>query len=203
VSRTTISGVRGSPLPNLQAHGLAKKMKLAAALIKEQETLRRRKSELGAEQMRLREEIKRRASEHTREWGRAMRRDPGEDAPASLDEGIERAKERLEKVGKEIAALSHAGDLSDAELRQTVAEHREEWDTEVQAKGEKILAEAQEIAETLSRKLSETEALVGVHSWLRSSGQSYTPASPAAVSIEHLLHERRRELGLVEVGVVA
>jgi hypothetical protein len=188
-------------LPNLQAHGLAKKMKLAAALIKEQETLRRRKSELGAEQMRLREEIKRQASEHTREWGRAMRRDPGEDAPT--DEGIERAKERLEQVGKEIAALSHAGDLSDAELRQTVAEHREEWDTEVQAKGEKILAEAEEIADALSRKLSETEALVGVHSWLRSSGQSYTPASPAAVSIEHLLHERRRELGLVEVGVVA
>ena len=88
------------------------------------------------------------------------------------------------------------------ELREAVAEHREEWDREVQAKGEQILAEAQEIAEALSRKLSETEGLVGVHSWLESSGQSYTPASPAAVSIDHLLHERRRELGLLDVGVV-
>jgi chromosome segregation ATPase len=197
MSRTTISGMRGT-LPNLEAHGLAKKMKLAAALIAEQAKLRQRKSELGNEQQRLREEIKQRESGHTREWGRAMR--AGEDAPS--DEGIERAKRRLEEVAKEIAAVRHAGDLSEAELRQTVAEHREEWAGDVQAKGEKILSEAQEIADALSRKLSETEGLVGVHSWLRSSGQSYTPASPAAVSIEHLLHGRRRELGLLDVGVV-
>jgi hypothetical protein len=200
MTRTTISGVRGAPLPNLEAHGLAKKMKLATALIAEQDQLRRRKSELGQEQQRLREEIKQREREHTLEWGRAMRRDPSEDAP--VDESIERAKRRLEEVGKEIAAVAHAGALSDAELQATVAEHREEWDREVQAKGEKILAEAQEIAENLSRKLAETERLVGVHSWLRSSGQSYTPASPSSVSIEHLLHERRGELGLLDVGVV-
>ena len=198
MSRTTISGVRGTPLPNLEAHGLARKMKLAAALIAEQDQLRRRKGELGHEQQQLRGEIKRREREHTLEWGRAMR--AGEDAPTG--EGIEKARRRLEEVGKEIAAVSHAGDLSDAELRQTVAEHREEWDAEVQTKGEKILAEAQEIADALSRKLSETEGLVGLHTWLRSSGQSYTPASPAAISIEHLLHERRRELGLLDVGVV-
>jgi hypothetical protein len=198
MTRSTISGVKGSPLPNLEAHGLAKKMKLAAALIAEQAKLRQRKSELGNEQQQLREEIKRRESEHPREWGRAMR--AGEDPPT--DEGIEAAKRRLEEVGKEIAAVRHAGELSEAELMQTVAEHREEWDGEVQAKGEKILAEAQEIADALTRTLSETEGLVGVHSWLRSSGQSYTPASPTAVSIEHLLHERRRELGLLDVGVV-
>jgi hypothetical protein len=156
MTRTTISGVRGVPLPNLEAHGLAKKMRLAAALIKEQNQLRRRKSELGREQLRLREEIKQRESEHTREWGRAMR--TGEEAPA--EEGIERAKRRLEEVGKEIAAVRHAGELSEAELMQTVAEHREEWDAEVQAKAEKILSEAQAIADTLTRKLSETEGLV-------------------------------------------
>jgi len=185
-------------MPNLEAHGFSRKMKLAAALIAEQGKLRQRKSELGNEQQRLREEIKQREREHTLEWGRAMR--AGEDAP--VDEGIEAAKRRLEEVGKEIAAVSHAGDLSDAELRQAVAENREEWDGEVQAKGEKILAEAQEIAETLSRKLSETDHLVGVHTWLQSSGQSYTPASPTSVSIDQLLHERRRELGLLDVGVV-
>ena len=198
MTRSTISGMRGSPLPNLEAHGLAKKMKLAAALIAEQDKLRQRANELGAEQQQLKEEIKRRKHEHTQEWGRAMR--AGEEVPT--DKGIERAEKRLEAVTKEIGAVRHAGDLSDAELRQTVAVHREEWDAEVQARGERILVEAQEIAEALSRKLSETEGLVGVHTWLRSSGQSYTPASPAGISIDTLLHERRRELGLLDVGVV-
>jgi hypothetical protein len=185
-------------LPNLEAHGLSRKMKLAAALIAEQDQLRRRKSELGAEQQRLEAEIREREHARTAEWGRAIR--AGEEAPT--DEAIEAAKKRLEEVRKEIAAVSHAGDLSAGELQATVAEHREEWDREVQAKGEKILAEAEEIAYALSRKLSETEGLVGVHSWLRSSGQSYTPASPTSLSIEHLIHERRRELGLLDVGVV-
>jgi hypothetical protein len=198
MTKTTIAGMRGSPLPNLEAHGLAGKMKLAAALIKEQNQLRQRKSELGHEQQRLREEIKRRKHEHTQEWGRAVR--AGEAPPT--DKGIERAEKRLEVVTREIGAVRHAGDLSDAELKETVAVHREEWDVEVQDKGERILVEAQEIAESLSRKLSETEGLVGVHTWLTSSGQSYTPASPTSVSIEQLLHERRRELGLLDVGVV-
>jgi hypothetical protein len=92
--------------------------------------------------------------------------------------------------------------MVDAEVHQLVAVHREEWDSEVAAKGEKILAEAQQIAEALAAKLSETDALVGVHSWLQSSGQFYTPSQPSAISIEHLLHERRRELGLLDVGVV-
>ena len=198
MTKTTITGMRGSPLPNLEAHGLARKMKMAAALIKEQGELRGRKSELGREQQGLREEIKRREHEHTLEWGRAMR--SGGEAPS--DAGIEKAKKRIEAIREEKAAVAHAGELANWELMQVVAEHREEWDAEVQAKGERILAEAAEIADALSRKLSETDGLVGVHSWLARSGQSYTPASPSSISIEHLLHERRRELGLLDVGVV-
>ncbi|HEU4848624.1 MAG TPA: hypothetical protein VFT03_10535 [Rubrobacteraceae bacterium] len=198
MTRTTVTGVRGVPLPNLEAHGLGRKMKEAKQLIDEQARLRQRVSELGAEQQQLREEIKRRKHEHTQEWGRAMR--TGEEAPSGED--IRRAEKRLEAVTSEIGAVRHAGDLADAELRQTVAEHREEWDRAVGERAEAILGEAQELATALAAKLSETEGLVGVHSWLRSSGQSYTPASPAAVSIDHLLHERRRELGLLEAGVV-
>jgi hypothetical protein len=185
------------PLPNLEAHGLARKMQPAAKLIDEQDRLRQRAGELGRERQ-LEAEIKRLEHERTQAWGRAMR--AGREAPT--DKGIERAEKRLEVVTREIGAVRHAGDLSDAELKETVAVHREEWDVEVQAKGERILVEAQEIAESLSRKLSETEGLVGVHTWLTSSGQSYTPASPTSVSIEQLLHERRRELGLLDVGVV-
>jgi hypothetical protein len=198
MTRTTITGVHGSPLPDLEAHGLARKMKEAHTLIAEQERLRRRAEELGYEQQRLQAEIKQREHERTAEWGRALR--TGAEAPT--DDAIEAAKKRLEDVRKESAAVRHAGDLADAELRQTVAEHAAEWDLEVQAKGEKILAEAQEIANTLSAKLAETEGLIGLHSWLTSGGQFYTPPSPATVSIDNLLHERRRDLGLLDVGVV-
>src|SRR5688572_22959877 len=100
MARTTIPGMRGSPLPNLEAHGLAKKMKLAAALIAEQDRLRRRANELGTEQQQLKEEIKRCKHEHTQEWGRAMR--AGEEPPT--DKGIERAEKRLEVVTREIGA---------------------------------------------------------------------------------------------------
>jgi chromosome segregation ATPase len=198
MARTTITGTRGQQLPDLQAHGLAKQMKPAAKLIDEQDRLRRRATELGTERQRLEAEIKQRERELTRQWGQAIR--SGEEAPT--EKGIERAKKRLEALRGEISAVRHAGDLADAELREAVAEHREEWDAAVSSKAEKILSEAQEIADALSRKLSETEGLVGVHSWLRSSGQNYTPASPTALSIEHILHERRRELGLLDVGVI-
>jgi hypothetical protein len=92
--------------------------------------------------------------------------------------------------------------MVDAEVSQLVAVHREAWNAAVAAKGEKILAEAQDLADALSRKLSETDTLVGVHSWLESSGRSYTPSQPSAVTIEHVLREKRRELGLLDVGVV-
>jgi hypothetical protein len=198
MSRTTITGVRGMPLPNLEAHGLHRKMKPLAALIAEQDRLRQRSSELGYERQRLEKEIKQREYERTQAWGRAIR--SGEEAPT--DEGIEAAKKRLEEVRREIGAVRHAGELADAELRETVTEHREEWDREVQAKGEKLLAEAQELAEALSLKLAETEGLAALHGWLQSGAQSYTPPTPATVSIDALLHERRRELGLLDVGVV-
>jgi hypothetical protein len=102
-------------------------------------------------------------------------------------------------VTKETAAVRHAGELADAELRQTVAEYGTEWDREVQAKGEKILEEAQEIAATLSAKLAETEGLAALHGWLKSEAQSYTPPSPATISVDALLNERRRDLGLLEM----
>ena len=98
--------------------------------------------------------------------------------------------------------MRHAGDLADTELRQTVAEHAPEWELEVHARGERKLAEAQQLAEALSAKLAETDNLAALHSWLMSGGQFYTPPSHAGVSIDNLLHERRRALGLVDVGVV-
>jgi hypothetical protein len=51
-------------------------------------------------------------------------------------------------------------------------------------------------------KLAETEGLATLHSWLQSGGLFYTPPPQAIVSINNLLHERRRELGIVGVGVI-
>jgi hypothetical protein len=198
MNRTTITGVRGVPLPDLEAMGLHKKMKPLAQLIAEQDQLRRRAKDLGHERQELQERIKQLEHERTRQWGAAIR--AGEEAPT--DEGIERAKKRLEEVRQESAALKHAGELADAELLQAVAEHASEYDREVQAKGARLLEEAQTIADALSAKLAETEGLAALHGWLRSEAQTYTPPSPATISIEHLLHERRRDLGLLDVGVI-
>jgi hypothetical protein len=198
MTRTTITGVRGMRLPNLAAHGFQKKMKPLAALIDEQDRLRRRAQELGHERQELQERIKHLEHERTRQWGAAIR--SGEEAPT--DEGIETAKRRLEEVTKESAAVRHAGELADAELSQTVAKYVAEYDVLVQERGEKILAEAQEIAHALTAKLAETEGLAALHGWLTSGGQSYTPPSPATISIDNLLYERRRDLGLLDVGVI-
>jgi hypothetical protein len=99
MTRITIAGMRGSPLPNLEAHGLGRKMKEAKNLIDEQARLRQRVSELGAEQQQLKEEIKRRKHEHTQAWGRAMR--AGEEPPS--EEDIRRSEKRLEAVTSETA----------------------------------------------------------------------------------------------------
>jgi predicted nuclease with TOPRIM domain len=71
MTRTTITGVRGVPLPNLEAHGLARKMKPLAQLIDEQDQLRRRAKDLGYERQELQERIKRLEHERTRRWGAA------------------------------------------------------------------------------------------------------------------------------------
>ena len=191
MTRTTISGVRGTPLPNLQAHGLAKQMKPAAKLIDEQDQLRQRARVLGSERQELEEQIKRLEHERTQEWARSIR--SGEEAPS--EEAIEKIRKRLESVRKEIAAVRRAGEIGESELHQTVAENATEWDLEVQRRGETILAEAQRMADQLSAKLAETESLAALHGWLVSGAQSYTPPTPATISIDNLLDERRRELG--------
>jgi hypothetical protein len=196
--RLTIASSRGTPQPNPRYFGFK------GATWRELQKLR-------DEGAKLREEAKKAALEW-REAGEEIKRLEGElreQRAAALrggpqpDEGaLEKAKSRREALKERIRDVKRARELVDAEVHQLVAVHREEWDAEVAAKGEKILAEVQQIAEALSAKLSEADALVGVHSWLESSGQSYTPATPATISIEYLLHERRRDLGLLDVGVI-
>jgi hypothetical protein len=198
MSRSTKTSTRGSPLPDLESMGLSKKMRPLAALISEQTKLLQRSREVGYECQRLQEQIKQGESQYTKLWGRAMR--SGEDAPD--DEPIKQARVRLEEARKEHRAIKHAGDLSFAELQQSVAVNRDAWDALVQERGAKILSEAQQISEKLSRKLAETEGLCALHGFLQNGASSWTPPMPASVTIENIVHERRRNLGLLDGGAV-
>jgi chromosome segregation ATPase len=196
--RPTIASSRGTPQPNPRYFGFkGGSWRELQKLLDEGAKLREEAKKTSREWQQAGEEIKRLEGELREQRAAALRGGPEPDEGA-----LEKAKNRREALNEGVQDYKRAGELVDAEVHQLVAVHREEWDAEVAAKGEKILAEAQQIAEALSAKLAETDALVGVHSWLESSGQSYSPSQPSAISIEHLLHEKRRELGLLDVGVI-
>ena len=190
----------GLGLPDLHALGLGRAMKEAARLVEEQDRLLKRMEELGYERMALEEEVRQGEFQHTEAWGRALR--AGEEAPS--EENLERAKKRLAAVRKEYVAVEHAARLADTELSSVITEHLAEYDAEVQRQAEKKLAEAERLAQALSEKLAEVDSLVGVHRWLNGPEglRGYGAGPPATVSIDGLIHERRRDLGLLDVGVV-
>ena len=194
----TITTVQGTPQPNPRYFGFkGGTWRELQKLLDEGAKLRTEAKEAYREWQEAGEEIKRLEGALHEQRAAALRGGPEPDEGA-----LRELRRRREALNERMRDHRRAGEMVNAEVLQLAAEHREEWDSEVKAKGEKNLAEAQQIAESLSQKLAETDALVGVHSWLQSSGQSYTPASPSALSIEHLLHERHRELGLLDVGVV-
>jgi hypothetical protein len=194
----TMTSSRGTRQPNPRYFGFkGGAWRELQKLLDEGEKLRGEAKNAYRELQKADEEIKRLEGAHREQRAAALRGGPAPDEGA-----LEKVKQHREALNERIRDYGRAGEMVDAEVRQLVAIHREEWDAEVAAKGEKVLAEAQQIAEALAAKLSETDALVGVHAWLTSGGVSYTPATPASISIGHLLHERRRELGLLDVGVV-
>jgi hypothetical protein len=193
----TISSARGTPQPNPRYFGFkGGTWRELQKLLDEGAKLRGQSKKAYQEWQEAGEEIKRLEGELHEQRAAALRGGPEPDEGA-----LERLRRRREALNERMRDYRRAGEMADAEVLLLAGEHREAWESEIQARGEEILAEAEQIAESLSQKLAETDALVGVYSWLRSSGQSYTPATPAALSIDHLLHERRRELGLLDVGV--
>jgi DNA repair exonuclease SbcCD ATPase subunit len=193
----TMTSSRGTPQPNPRYFGFkGGAWRELQKLLDESAKLREEAKNAYRELQEADEEIKRLEGELREQRAAALRGGP---EPSEAEGALEKAKQRRQALNERIRDYGRAGEMVDAEVRQLVAIHREEWDAEVAAKGEKVLAEAQQIAEALAAKLSETDALVGVHAWLTSGGVSYTPATPGAISIEHLLHDRRRELGLLEM----
>ena len=194
----TIASSRGTPQPNPRYFGFkGGTWRELQKLLDEGEKLRGAARKAYRERLEADEDIKRQEAELHEQRASALRGGPEPDEGA-----LEKAKARRAALEIRMRDYRRAGEMVDAEVHQLVGVHRDEWDAEVAARGEKILAEAQDLADALSRKLSEADALVGVHSWLETSGQSYTPSTPTAVTIEHLLHERRRGLGLLDVGVL-
>jgi hypothetical protein len=193
--RPTIASSRGTPQPNPRYFGFkGGAWRELQKLLDENAKLREEAKKANREWHNAGEEIKRLEGELREQRAAALRGGPEPD-----ETKLEKAKSRREALNERIRDFRRAGEMVDAEVHQLVAMHRGAWSAEVAAKGEKILAEAQDLADALSRKLSETDALVGVHAWLTSGGVNYVPATPASISIEDLLHERRRELGLLEV----
>jgi Rad3-related DNA helicase len=194
----TITSSRGTPQPNPRYFGFkGGAWRELQRLLDENARLRGEAKKAAQEWQDAGEEIKRREGELREQRAAALRGGPEPD-----EAKLEKARSRREALNERIQDYRRAGEMVDAEVQQLAAVHREAFAAEVAARGEKVLAEAQQIAEALSAKLSETDALVGVVSWLESSGQSYTPSQPSAISIEDLLHERRRELGFLDVGVI-
>jgi peptidoglycan hydrolase CwlO-like protein len=194
----TMTSSRGTPQPNPRYFGFkGGAWRELQKLLDEGEKLRGEAKNAYREVQEADAEIKRLGGELREQRAAALR-----GGPEPYEGALEKVKQRRQSLNERIRDYGRAGEMVDAEVSQLVAERREEWDAEVAAKGEKVLAEAQQIAEALAAKLSGTDALVGVNAWLTSAGVSYTPATPATISIEHLLHERRRELGLLDVRVV-
>ncbi len=190
---TRITGHGGTGLPNLETFGFGRSWKPAQKLIEEQGKLWQRQKELGREQQHLEAEIRRLKSERVADRATALRTGK----PAPTNEAVEAAEAQLQAVEEERAVLMLALERTRADLLVAVRSHREEWDAEVQAAGSRVLEEAQEIANALGAKLHQAEALGALHSWLESGGESFGVGGGAAVSIEALVHERRRALGLI------
>jgi hypothetical protein len=196
--RPTITSSRGARQPNPRYFGFkGGAWRELQKLLDENARLREEEKNAYRELQETDEEIKRLEGALREERAAALRGGPQPDEGA-----LEKARSRREALNERMRDYKRAGEMVDAEVHQLVAVHREEWDAEVRAMGKRILEEAQTIADALSAKLAETEGLVGVHAWLTSGGVDYRPATPAAISIEDILHERRRELGLLEAGVV-
>src|SRR5215208_5629044 len=178
----TMNSSRGTPQPNPRYFGFkGGAWRELQKLLDEGEKLRGEAKKAYLELQEADEGIKRLEGELREQRAAALRGGPEPDEGA-----LEKVKQRQQALNERIRDYRRAGEMVDAELCELVAIHRKEWNAEVAAKGEKVLAEA------LAAKLSETDALVGVHTWLTSGGVSYTPATPATFSIEHLFHERRR-----------
>ncbi len=198
MTRTTITGHGGRPLPDLAPYGF--KWKAARKLLEEQGELWQRQRELGRESIALEAEIRRLKSERVSERAAALR--AGNPEPS--EEPIQEAIQRLVQVEEELQVVKLASERSHADLLGIVATHRAEWDAEVKAAGLRVLEEAQGIADALTAKMRQAEALGGLHEWLESGGERFGVPAGAAVSIEALVHERRRALGLAELeaGVI-
>jgi chromosome segregation ATPase len=198
--RPTIASSRGTPQPNPRYFGFkGGAWRELQRLLDENARLREEAKKAARQYQEAGEEIERLERSLREQRAAALRGGP---EPSEAETKLEKAKSRKDALNERIRDFQRAGEMVDAEVHQLVGVHREAWTAEVAAKGEKILAEAQDLADALSRKLSETDALAGVHSWLESAGRSYTPSQPTAITIEHLLHERRRELGILDVEVI-
>jgi hypothetical protein len=116
---------------------------------------------------------------------------------------IEATQARLEAVGEDLRVTRQAMGESHAELLKTVAANRDEWGAEVQAAGVIALEKARVAADALSAHLQEAAELGSVFEWVESGGERFAMDRGPAVTIDALLGQQRRALGIDSVEMVA
>lgn len=176
-STPTITDIRGRGLPNPKHFGL--KWKEAEKLLDEHRRLREQGREAGREQQAVQAEIRDLEDEHRRQRAAALR--AGEE---ELDNGaIEAAKEKEKELAGHVQDLRRAADMVDADLYRAVAEHREDWLPQVEAKRDKAAARREDILKQLQAVDDELGDYGGLAEWLQKPERAFSRRSPGEPTI--------------------
>ncbi len=192
---TLIDGA-GGRIPNPAAHGLKGKTWAGVqryaeeldALWQQQKTL----DEVGTK-----ERIRRLEHEMAQARALALRGGPEPD-----DRPLEEAKKHLDELRRRREDIHRAVPYAREDLGNALAEIGQDALEEIQAKAQRSLQAAHEAAERLNDALAEADRLVAVYGWVSGGGRTFTPPTPANVTIDTLLYERQRALGLAEPSEV-
>jgi chromosome segregation ATPase len=142
----------------------------------------------------------------------------GQADPAAPLSELDSLGTELREVRRERQALDEALPEAEEELRRTAWEHQEEWTSQADKALEQVLNEerkayqrAQEIAQEARARRLYLEALA---QWTRKVPPTFNVPADVAISstvqgweedlsrCERQMHERRRELGLMDLGVI-
>jgi transcriptional regulator of met regulon len=191
-----LSNGAGGRIPNLAAHGLkGKRFAKVQRLAEELDGFWRQLKSL--DEMGTQQRIRNLESELAEQQAHALRGGPEPD-----DTKLVAEKKRLEEMGRKRETIRRAVGFAQQDLMVAVAELGPEALAEVQEKAQRYLRDAEKAAQRLSEALTEADKLASDYEWLSTGGQRFTTPQPASVTVDDLIYERQRALGLVDVGVV-
>jgi hypothetical protein len=191
MNSTLIDGA-GPPIPNPAAHGLkGKTWAKVQRYAEELENLWQQQNSLDV--VGAKERIRQIEHELAQTRAYALRGGPEPD-----ERPLEEAKKHLDAVRRRRDDIRRAVPYAQEDLRLALAKLDQDGLLEIQAKAQRSLQAAHEAAERLNEHLAEADRLAAVYAWVREGGLNFSPPTPASVTIDNLLYERQRALGLLE-----